>query len=120
MKRNRCRHQFICESINDQPPLLASYQWVSVDGNIFVQIFKLNEKYLGFSTESGIIADMSMSPDADTANEQQLWSTCHRKSTNSSTTSSSSTQQTDQKPTDEFSTNIADPYTTVDSIAVHL
>lgn len=60
---------------------------------------------------------MSMSPDADTNTEQQMWSTCIRKSN-----SSSSTQQTDQKPTDEtlLSTNIADPYTTADSIAVHL
>lgn len=60
---------------------------------------------------------MSMSPDADASNEQQLWSTCLRKSN-----SSTSTQQTDQKPTDEtlLSTNITDPYTTADSIAVHL
>ncbi|KAG4067433.1 hypothetical protein HA402_009670 [Bradysia odoriphaga] len=72
------------------------------------------------SMESGIIADMSMSPDADTNHEQQLWSTCVRKS-NSST--ASTTQQTDQKPTDETllsTNNLTDPYTAVDSIAVHL
>lgn len=71
-----------------------------------------------FLTESGIIADMSMSPDVDTSTEQQLWSTCIRKSNSSA----SSTQETDQKPTDEtiLSTNIADPYTAADSIAVHL
>lgn len=60
---------------------------------------------------------MSMSPDADVSSEQQMWSTCVRKSN-----SSTSSQQTDQKPTDEtlLSTNIADPYTAADSIAVHL
>ncbi|KAJ6634647.1 Puratrophin-1 [Pseudolycoriella hygida] len=64
------------------------------------------------SMESGIIADMSMSPDADASTDQQLWPTCLKKSNSS----------TDQKPTDEtlLSTNITDPYTTADSIAVHL
>lgn len=103
MKQHRCKHLSMAASTNDRLRSSANSRWVSTKGKlqflifIFVCIF--------YILESGILADMSMSPDTDLHQlDPQMWPTCIKK-TNTSSSLSTTSSNTSSSTSSSKSTN---------------